>query len=31
VLRFFSGRLEAAGNWPEKLAAKFRQDFGQSL
>ena len=31
VLRFFSGRLEAAGDWPQKLAAKFRNDFGDSL
>jgi tyrosine phenol-lyase len=31
VLRFFTGRLEAAGDWPQKLAAKFRADFGDSL
>ncbi len=31
ILRFFSGRLQAIGDWPEKLAAKFRQDFGDSL
>jgi tryptophanase len=31
VLRFFTGRLEAIGNWPEKLMAKFRADFGDSL
>ena len=31
VLRFFTGRLESIGNWPEKLLAKFRQDFGDSL
>lgn len=31
VLRFFTGRLESIGNWPEKLAAKFRVDFGDSL
>lgn len=31
VLRFFFGRLQAIGNWQEKLAAKFRQDFGDSL
>ncbi len=30
-LRFFFGRLEAIGDWQEKLAAKFRQDFGESL
>ncbi len=31
VLRFFFGRLEAIGDWQEKLAAKFRADFGDSL
>ena len=31
VLRFFMGRLEAIGNWPEKLVAKFKTDFGDSL
>lgn len=31
VLRFFNGRLEATSNWPEKLAAKFAEDFGDSL
>lgn len=31
VLRFFTGRLESIGNWPEKLLAKFRADFGDSL
>ena len=31
VLRFFTGRLEPIGNWPEKLMAKFRADFGDSL
>ena len=31
VLRFFTGRLEPIGNWPEKLMAKFREDFGDSL
>jgi len=31
VLRFFFGRLEAVGNWPEVLARKFREDFGDSL
>jgi len=30
-LRFFFGRLEAIGDWQEKLAAKFREDFGDSL
>jgi tryptophanase len=31
VLRFFTGRLAPIGNWPEKLVAKFRSDFGDSL
>jgi tryptophanase len=31
LLRFFMGRLEPVGDWPEKLVAKFRQDFGESL
>ncbi len=31
VLRFFLGRLEATSNWPEKLVAKFKKDFGDSL
>ena len=31
VLRFFSGRLEAIGDWQDRLAAKFREDFGDSL
>ncbi|MDR1497583.1 MAG: tryptophanase [Puniceicoccales bacterium] len=31
VLRFFNGRLAANSNWPQKLAAKFREDFGDSL
>ncbi len=31
VLRFFVGRLEPIGDWPQKLAAKFREDFGDSL
>lgn len=31
VLRFFMGRLRAKSDWPQKLAAKFRQDFGESL
>ncbi|MDR0534019.1 MAG: tryptophanase [Verrucomicrobiales bacterium] len=31
VLRFFNGRLAANSDWPQKLAAKFRQDFGDSL
>ena len=31
VLRFFLGRLAPKGDWPEKLAAQFRRDFGDSL
>ncbi|NLC24634.1 MAG: tryptophanase, partial [Oxalobacter sp.] len=31
VLRFFLGRLEATSDWPQKLMAKFRADFGDSL
>lgn len=31
VLRFFTGRLAPTDNWPEKLMAKFRADFGDSL
>ena len=31
VLRFFMGKLKAKTNWPEKLLAKFKQDFGDSL
>jgi tryptophanase len=31
VLRFFSGRLDAVSDWPERLAKKFRADFGDSL
>jgi len=31
VLRFFVGRLAAIGDWPEKLVAKFKKDFGDSL
>ncbi len=31
VLRFFNGRLAPTSNWPEKLVAKFKQDFGDSL
>lgn len=31
VLRFFLGRLAAVSDWPEKLMAKFRKDFGESL
>lgn len=31
VLRFFFGRLQPLGDWQERLAAKFREDFGDSL
>lgn len=31
VLRFFTGRLAPTSDWPEKLAAKFKADFGDSL
>ena len=31
VLRFFFGRLEPVSDWPNKLAAAFRKDFGDSL
>ena len=31
VLRFFLGRLAPVSDWPEKLMAKFRKDFGESL
>lgn len=31
ILRFFYGRLKAIGDWQEKLVAKFRADFGDSL
>ena len=31
VLRFFFGRLQPVSDWPQKLAEKFRKDFGDSL
>ena len=31
ILRFFYGRLKPVSDWQEKLVAKFRQDFGDSL
>lgn len=31
VLRFFMGKLEPIGDWPQKLVAKFKEDFGESL
>ncbi|MFW5656978.1 MAG: tryptophanase [Bacteroidota bacterium] len=31
VLRFFMGRLAPVNDWPQKLMAKFKEDFGESL
>ncbi|HBL75285.1 MAG: tryptophanase [Bacteroidetes bacterium GWF2_42_66] len=31
VLRFFNGRLKPTSDWPTKLVAKFKADFGDSL
>jgi tryptophanase len=31
VLRFFNGRLTPTSDWPQKLVARFREDFGESL
>lgn len=31
VLRFFMGRLTPTSDWPQKLIAKFKEDFGDSL
>ncbi len=31
VLRFFMGGLEPVSDWPQKLMAKFKADFGESL
>jgi len=31
VLRFFMGKLAPVSDWPEKMMAKFRRDFGDSL
>jgi tyrosine phenol-lyase len=31
VLRFFNGRLVPTSDWPQKLVAKFKADFGNSL
>ena len=31
VLRFFFGKLKPTSNWQEKLVAKFKADFGDSL
>lgn len=29
TLRFFTGKLEATSDWPEKLAAAYKADFGE--
>ncbi len=31
LLRFFMGRLTSTNDWPQKLIAKFKEDFGDSL
>ncbi len=31
VLRFFNGKLTPTSDWPQKLMAKFKADFGDSL
>jgi tryptophanase len=31
ILRFFFGKLKASSDWQNKLVAKFREDFGDSL
>lgn len=31
VLRFFMGRLDPTSDWPKKLVAQFKKDFGDSL
>jgi tryptophanase len=31
ILRFFYGMLEPIGDWQQKLVAKFKEDFGDSL
>ena len=31
VLRFFMGGLEPVNDWPQRLMAKFKEDFGESL
>jgi tryptophanase len=31
TLRFFLGQLEPTSDWPQKLAAKFKEDLGESL
>jgi tryptophanase len=31
ILRFFFGKLKPVSDWQERLAAKFKEDFGDSL
>ncbi len=31
IMRFFNGELEPTSDWPQKLVAKFKADFGESL
>ena len=31
LLRFFMGTLKPKGDWPQKLIARFKEDFGDSL
>lgn len=31
LLRFFMGKLKPDSDWPQKLIAKFKEDFGESL
>lgn len=31
VLRFFTGRLSPTSDWPQRLVAQFKKDFGDSL
>ncbi|MCL2412348.1 MAG: tryptophanase [Treponema sp.] len=31
ILRFFFGKLEPVSDWPQRLADKFKKDFGDSL
>ena len=31
ILRFFYGTLKPVSDWQEKLVAKFKEDFGDSL
>jgi len=31
LLRFFMGTLKPVSDWPQKLVAKFKADFGDSL